>query len=287
MSQEPIQLHFRKSILNDQIKVIALNANFLYTLILSICRITGDGLGQGISAITFFFLIALAYIICSGACIGYRYRRKCERICKRKCKCECDDWKWSDFKKWVLSDDWKWKLVLLLIQVLAGLFYYLGDNLPPLFLLYGTVLGCYETCMNNANTAGTIFLAIGAVVYYPMAAKKIWKTIAEINQQRSSDNNSSNNDREDGEDDSKCDSTFLVVFMLLALITDCDLLYTVINRVKSTDCPYPSYTHGTWAYWVIFVFVFGCPTTGCIIWKHNNTIAKAAETSIEHGFQVF
>lgn len=277
-TQQPIQeLRFRKSILTDPIKVLALNANFLYTLCLSICRFTGDGRGQGIAAITLFSFIAVAYVICSAISIWCGYFRKC--------KCGDDEQVLHSYDTKCESDDWRWELVLLLIQVLAGLFYYLGDNLPPLFILYGTVLDCYETCMNNANTAGIIFLAIGAVVYYPMAAKKIWKKIAEINQQESSDNNNSDNHLNGGEDDSdnhqnggeddnKCDSTCLVVLMLLTMITDCDLLYTVVNRVKSTDCPFPSYTHGTWAYWVIFVFVFGCPTTFCIIWKHSKHNSK-------------
>lgn len=263
--------------------MLALYMNFAYTFCLSACRLSGDRHGSAWAALALFALFALIYIVGSAAWSIWRiwstkYNHAGRQISnpaqvevrdQPESKCDCG------------------KCLLLLTQVLAGLCYYLGDNLPRLFLLYGTVLGCDKTCINNANAAGFILLAIGAVVYFPMTAKNITKKI-ETKEQKSSDKKSSDNGRNDGENDSHkvrnngendshkiqndgendsdndgennkiCDSTTLVVFMLLAMLTDFDLLYTVVNRIKSTKCPFPSYTHGTWAYWAIFSVLAFC-----------------------------
>jgi len=233
------------------LKVLALFLNFFATFCLSICRVSGDGADQGIAALVVFVLGGIAYIIASVFWVIWCiWPIRCTR---RKTSAACK-YLWEN-KTEVC------KCVVLVTQALAGLFYYVGDNLSRFLLLYGEVLNCDDECINGANATGFVFLALGAGLYFPMTVNKIsMKTFGrDIWESKNKKKRENNN---------KDDSTWWVVLMLLSMLTDYDLLYTAITRVKSTNCPSPGYTFASWVFWAVYSFVLGITATYWIIYLH-------------------
>ena len=233
------------------LKVLALFLNFFATFCLSICRVSGDGADQGIAALVVFVLGGIVYIIASVFWVIWCiWPIRCTR---RKTSAACK-YLWEN-KTEVC------KCVVLVTQALAGLFYYVGDNLSRFLLLYGEVLNCDDECINGANATGFVFLALGAGLYFPMTVNKIsMKTFGrDIWESKNKKKRENNN---------KDDSTWWVVLMLLSMLTDYDLLYTAITRVKSTNCPSPGYTFASWVFWAVYSFVLGITATYWIIYLH-------------------
>jgi len=211
--------------------VVVLYADFFNTFALSILRFIGDGRNLGIAAAVLFAVFGVGYTIIAIVLFVYA-------IWKKK---------------------WGRKSLLLLTQAVAGLLYYIGDNLPRLLLMYGTVIDCDEACTNNANAAGFGLLAIGGGIYF-------FSTINKISTKVKKKIKSENNDNDDNSP-----TSYLVMMTLLTLLTDCDLLYTAVSRVESTNCPSPSYTYASWAYWAGLTFLLATPA---IFWIINTREAK-------------
>ena len=120
---------------------------------------------------------------------------------------------------------------------IGGLFYYIGDNLPPLVEEYAEELGCSPNCVEETQVAGTVMLAIATAAYLPITINAVFIH---------------NKD----ENDEKIDvPARIAVFLLLAKITDLDLVYTSIDRIIPGICD-EIINRGIWAYYATSVAIF-------------------------------
>ena len=120
---------------------------------------------------------------------------------------------------------------------IGGLFYYIGDNLPPLVEEYAEELGCSPNCVEETQVAGTVMLAIATAAYLPITINAVFIH---------------NKD----ENDEKIDvPARIAVFLLLAKITDLDLVYTSIERIIPGICD-EIINRGIWAYYATSVAIF-------------------------------
>ena len=121
---------------------------------------------------------------------------------------------------------------------IGGLFYYIGDNLPPLVEEYAEELGCSSNCVEMAQMTGIVMLTIATTTYLPIAINAILI----------------HNKDEDDLDEEEIPA-HIAVFILLAKITDLDLVYTSIERIIPRTCD-ETIVGGTWAYYIIYLVVF-------------------------------
>ena len=121
---------------------------------------------------------------------------------------------------------------------IGGLFYYIGDNLPPLVEEYAEELGCSPNCVKQTQMTGIVMLAIATTTYLPIAINAIF----------------THNKGEDEFDEEQIPA-HIAVFLLMAKITDLDLVYTGIERIIPRTCD-ETIVGGTWAYYTIYVVVF-------------------------------
>ena len=121
---------------------------------------------------------------------------------------------------------------------IGGLFYYIGDNLPPLVEEYAEELGCSPNCVEGTYVAGTVILAIATATYLPIAINAIFT------------HNKNGNDIDDNDVPAR-----IAVFLLLAKITDVDLVYTSIERTIPGICD-EIVKRGAWAHYGTYVAIF-------------------------------
>ena len=121
---------------------------------------------------------------------------------------------------------------------IGGLFYYIGDNLPPLVEEYAEELGCSSNCVEEAQMTGIVMLTIATTTYLPIAINAIF---------------THNKDEVDFHEDEI--PSRIAVFILLAKVTDLDLVYTSIERIIPRTCD-ETIVGGTWAYYIIYLVVF-------------------------------
>ena len=134
---------------------------------------------------------------------------------------------------------------------IGGLFYYIGDNLPPLVEEYAEELGCSSNCVEKTQMTGIVMLTIATTTYLPIAINAIF---------------THNKDEVDFNEDKI--PAHIAVFILLAKITDLDLVYTSIERIIPRTCD-ETIVGGTWAYYIIYLIVFigvTLYTVLCICW---------------------
>lgn len=115
---------------------------------------------------------------------------------------------------------------------IGGIFYYIGDNLPPLVEEYAE--DCPE-CVERAQVAGLVLLAIAIITYLPVVINAVLpykKDKEEVNT-----------------------PACIAVFLLLAKITDLDLVYTVVERIIPRTCD-ETIVGGTWALYIIYIIFF-------------------------------
>ena len=139
---------------------------------------------------------------------------------------------------------------------IGGLFYYIGDNLPPLVEEYAEELGCSPNCVEGTHVAGTVILAIATATYLPIAINAVF----------------THNKNQDDFDDIPAR---IAIFLLLAKITDVDLVYTTIERTIPGICD-EIIKRGAWAHYGTYVVIFiaiAIYTVLCI-WKTNETTTK-------------
>ena len=144
---------------------------------------------------------------------------------------------------------------------IGGLFYYIGDHLPPLVEEYAEELSCSPNCVEQTQVTGIVMLAIATTTYLPIAINSIF----------------THNKDEDDLDDLDEDQipSHIAVFLLMAKITDLDLVYTSIERIIPRTCD-ETIVGGTWAYYAIYVVVFTGVTVYAVwcICKNTTTVKK-------------
>ena len=160
---------------------------------------------------------------------------------------------WKESKVKELS---KKNLARGIFVAIGGLFYYIGDNLPPLVEEYAEELGCSPNCVEGAQMAGIVMLVFATTTYLPIAINAVFT------------HNKDENDKVDI-------PARIAVFLLLAKITDLDLVYTSIERIIPSTCN-ETIVGGTWAYYIIYIVVFTGVTvyTVCSICKDTTSAEK-------------
>ena len=124
--------------------------------------------------------------------------------------------------------------IVAIFTAIGGLFYLIGDNLPPLIREYGEQLSCDQICIDHSESAVLIMLGLAAILYLPIVISG----------------------------NKGCDDTSLktpgsvAAILLLAKLTDLDLMYTLIERITSGVCPRESTVTAAWVYYGIFVLAF-------------------------------
>ena len=186
---------------------------------------------QAIASVALFSIVGVLYIVAIGAWFVGLW-------CKE-----------SSVKK--LS---KKNLARCISTAIGGLFYYIGDNLPPLVEEYAEELCCSSNCVEGAQVAGTVMLAIATTTYLPIAINAVF---------------THNKDKDDNIDIPAC----VAVFLLMAKITDLDLVYTGIERIIPRTCD-ETIVGGTWAYYAIYIVVFTGVTVYAVLCICKNTTAK-------------
>ena len=117
-----------------------------------------------------------------------------------------------------------------IVIALGGLFYFFGDNFPPLVIKYAEELHCDQDCLFQTQTAGIVVLGLATVTYLPILIDP----------------------RVPNKQDKK--NKIPPTLLLVPKITNLDLVYTAIERVAGKDCD--KVMVGSWTYWGIYIFVF-------------------------------
>ena len=105
----------------------------------------------------------------------------------------------------------KKKLARCISTAIGGLFYYIGGNLPPLVEEYAEELNCSPNCVEEAQVAGTVMLAIATATCLPIAINAVFVHKVGI-------------------------LARIAVFLLLAKITDLDLVCRRIEGIIPHTC---------------------------------------------------
>ena len=145
----------------------------------------------------------------------------------------------------------KKNLARSIFVAIGGLFYYIGDNLPPLVEEYAEELGCSPDCVERTQVTGIVMLVFATTTYLPIAINAVL---------------THNKDEDDKVDIPAC----VVVFLLLAKITDLDLVYTSIERIIPRTCD-ETIVGGTWAYYIIYIVVFTGVTLYTVLCIYRDT----------------
>ena len=123
-----------------------------------------------------------------------------------------------------------------LLTMIGGLLYFIGDNLPPVMEAYGSQLTCGVVCLQRIQAAGFGMLAIALITYLPSIVNRAFTYDS------------------DNETESEVPVSVLV-FTLMASLTELDLAYTAIERMSSA-CSDNSTVISAWVYWSVYVVAF-------------------------------
>ena len=207
-----------------------------------------ETLPQARASVALFSIVGLLYIVSIGAWFvwlrGFK-ETKVKELCKKN-------------------------LARCISTAIGGLFYYIGDNLPPLVGEYAEELGCSPNCVEEAQVAGTVMLAIATATYLPVAINAVFT--------HNKDGDNKNGDNKNGDNKNKDEDvpSRIAVFLLLAKITDLDLVYTSIERIIPGICD-EIIKRGTWTYYATYVTIFAAVTIYtvlCICICKNTTAAE-------------
>ena len=194
-----------------------------------------ETVSQAIASVVLFGIVGLLYILSIGAWFVWLLCKesKVQKLCKKN-------------------------LARGISVTIGGLFYYIGDNLPPLVEEYAEELGCSPNCVEGTQVTGIVMLAIATATYLPIAINAVFI----------------HNKDEDDSDDIDIPAR-IAVFLLLAKITDLDLVYTSIERTIPGICD-EIIKHGAWAHYATYVAIFIVVTTYTVlsICKKTTTTEK-------------
>ena len=195
-------------------------------------RVTAnETVSQARASVALFSIVGLLYILAIGAWFVW--------LCR--------------FKKTKVKELCIKNLARCISSAIGGLFYYIGDNLPPLVEEYAEELSCSPNCVEKAKVAGTVMLAIATVTYLPVTINAVFTY------------------NKDDDDNDKVDiPARIAVFILLAKITDLDLVYTSIEGIIPGICD-EIIKRGTWAYYATYVAIFTVVTIYTVLCICKNT----------------
>ena len=140
------------------------------------------------------------------------------------------------------------------IIALGGFFYYVGDNISRI-TQYKI---CTEDCIETVRIIGVLMLGTATVTYLPLLIDALFphQTVLTPKTEK---------------------TAVLVVCLLLAKITNLDLIYTAIERAATKTCNHKVLC-SAWAYYGIYMVIFFV-VTFCELWNYeNNTTTEGSET---------
>ena len=141
-----------------------------------------------------------------------------------------------------------------LLIAFGGFVYYLGDNISRV-TEYEI---CTGECAETVRIVGVLLLGIATVTYLPLLIDALFPHQSML---------TSNTEK----------PAVLVVCLLLAKITNLDLIYTAIERAASKTCN-DKVLGSAWAYYIIYMFFFLC-ISGCELWTYEKeTAAEGSKT---------
>jgi len=122
-----------------------------------------------------------------------------------------------------------------LLIAFGGLCYYIGDNLPPLIREYGVELDCDQECVNVLQIFSIITLGFATVFYLPVLTDvfSVRKRIVP----------------------EEMTLAHVVVLLLLAKLTNMDVVYRAIDRDASYSCN-EEVLIVAWVYYGVYIFFF-------------------------------
>ena len=145
----------------------------------------------------------------------------------------------------------------MLIAV-GGLCYYIGDNLTNLITEYGGELDCGPECIEGVQIFGIAMLGAATVTYLPVLTDVFSERVSEQT-----------------ESGKKITQARIVVLLLLAKLTDVDLVYDAIERAASNKCN--KVMIGAWVYYGVYLSVFLCFT----VYRMWNVIKETKNTAAQ------
>ena len=122
----------------------------------------------------------------------------------------------------------------LLIGI-GGLCYYIGDNLPPLIKEYGGELDCDQECVSGVQIFGIAMLGI-ATAFHLAVLTDVFSVRKRIVPEEMT-------------------LAHVVVLLLLAKLTNMDIVYRAIERDASYSCN-EEVMIGAWAYYGVYIIFF-------------------------------
>ena len=183
-----------------------------------------ETVSQAIASVVLFSVVGLLlYILSIVLCVVklWRKKSKVQKLCKKN-------------------------LARSIFVAIGGLFYYIGDNLPPLLEEYAEELRCSPNCVEGAKVTGIVMLAIATTAYLPITINAVF---------------TNNKDEDDLDEDIPA---HIAIFLLLAKVTDLDLVYTSIERIIPGTCD-TTIVGGTWAYYAFYLVVFSVVTGYAVV----------------------
>lgn len=147
-----------------------------------------------------------------------------------------------------------------LLIAFGGLCYYIGDNLPPLIREYGGELDCHQECKDKVQFLGIVMLGTATVTYLPVLTESVFSTKTDNNKKKFKTKNENKKKAvlkctnkeltvpwlkkeqdvpdktiktQDVSTEEKTTPVHVVGLLLLAKMTNLDLVYTAIERAAS------------------------------------------------------
>ena len=134
------------------------------------------------------------------------------------------------------------------LTAIGGLFFFIGDNLPPVIRDYGKKISCDQECVDLIQIVGIIMLGIATVTYIPVLHDSVPI------------------DRETHREEKT--GVHIVALLLLAKMTNLNLVYTAIERVTAKRCS-EMVTGSAWTYFWVYCIAF-LSISVYKMWRYDN-----------------
>lgn len=150
-------------------------------------------------------------------------------------------------------------LVRRLVQVLAGLLYYIGDNLDLIL----SNIGCTESCIARAQSASFAFLLLAGILYLILSSNTADR-FAEVRSRTKW-----NNDMQYSDEPSSCEQ-LLPICVFIHNLSKFDTIYTAITlatRLSNNTCGtyHESYEIVSWIYFSLVPLLLLAKIFGILI----------------------
>ena len=273
---------------------IAIMCDWLVALARTVCLMSGDGTGNNkkcsVGVLVIFIIGGIAYLVLSGV-------HSCMTICSASCE-QRSRGKKEKLKLFFI-------LVYMFAEMVAGLCYYIGDNLYVIMRDH-VPLGCTDICVERCRVASFIFLFIATMLYLITQSKHIYKSFTESSAHEDIQGTPSTNcrikcfngcgccfgcccnccrDRRPGWCDwYECCKNLWPIILLPAYVPKVDTLYTAVEHgvgfyYNSCEELTPPYSRVSWVFFAVtFVIIIIATILAMIRYKCIESMKKDNST---------